>query len=316
MGRGGKRNNASIGKINRVAAMFESKIKSVHTAVANPSAALEFAKRLILRNTISRLRAKQLESTDESITSKLGCAFSETISETMNSNEREWVNRLENVRERIDSNDKEMTISDYGAGSQNGKNKSREDEGILKKHVKVKDLPKSDYNNCLLMMKIIRHINPNQVLEMGTSVGISASYQSAALELNNHGHLITIEGSEDIVSIAEHYFGILGLGNINIRIGTFDEELPSILSEIDNLDMVFVDGHHDGDATVQYYNQIISHLSKGSVIIFDDIHWSEDMHAAWNEIRSSEQISTTIDTGKMGICCVGSADGENITLVV
>jgi hypothetical protein len=42
-----------------------------------------------------------------------------------------------------------------------------------------------------------------------------------------------------------------------------------------------------------------------AVFIFDDIHWSPGMQAAWDIIRSDSRVQVSIDLYGMGICFTG-----------
>jgi hypothetical protein len=39
----------------------------------------------------------------------------------------------------------------------------------------------------------------------------------------------------------------------------------------------------------------------GTILIFDDIHWSEEMEEAWNEIKKHSSVKLTIDLFFIGI---------------
>jgi predicted O-methyltransferase YrrM len=50
-------------------------------------------------------------------------------------------------------------------------------------------------------------------------------------------------------------------------------------------DFAFIDGHHEGDATIDYFTRIRPHLTGNSIVIFDDINSSRGMQGAWKTIR-------------------------------
>ena len=51
-----------------------------------------------------------------------------------------------------------------------------------------------------------------------------------------------------------------------------------------------IDGHHDEQATIAYFEKFIPYLSKNSIIVFDDISWSDGMRRAWNTIEKNEMV--------------------------
>ena len=157
----------------------------------------------------------------------------------------------------------------------------------------------------LFLFKLIREIKPNSCLEMGTCLGISASYQAAALKVNGTGNLTTLEGAKSRVEVAEENFRKLGLDNIHAISGSFQDNLEKVLEEKKPIDFAFIDGHHDEHATIQYFYQIYPYLSTDyAVLIFDDIGWSRGMRRAWKTISHSQEVKINVDKFYMGICVV------------
>ena len=87
-------------------------------------------------------------------------------------------------------------------------------------------------------------------------------------------------------------------------VGRFKDVLAGILSNEQLFDLVFIDGHHDKKATKEYFEQLYPFLSDNSILIFDDINWSEGMKQAWQEIHNDERIHCSFDLNKWGICIV------------
>jgi len=80
--------------------------------------------------------------------------------------------------------------------------------------------------------------------------------------------------------------------------------LPSLLSKDLLFDLVFIDGHHDKKATEQYFEQLYPFLSNNSVVIFDDIDWSEGMKQVWQQIYRDKRITCSFDLLKWGVCII------------
>jgi len=148
---------------------------------------------------------------------------------------------------------------------------------------------------------ITRKIEPEKVLELGSCVGISGSYIASALCLNKKGRLVTIEGSPPAAAIARETFDMLGLSErVTVVTGPFHRTLEPCLFEHGPFDYVFVDGHHDGKATIGYFQKIKSHLSPNAIMIFDDVIWNSDMEQAWEQILSDSEVKDYIRLGGMG----------------
>jgi predicted O-methyltransferase YrrM len=140
------------------------------------------------------------------------------------------------------------------------------------------------------------------ILELGTCVGISGSYLATALKHNGQGGLWTIEGSPKIADIALETLSNLGLLRFATVIrGPFLETLSHVLSD-HKFDFVFIDGHHEGSATIDYFNQIKLRLRRGAIVLFDDIEWSADMSDAWRTIRSDAALTETATALGFGLC--------------
>lgn len=65
--------------------------------------------------------------------------------------------------------------------------------------------------------------------------------------------------------------------------------------------MFFFDGNHQEEATLQYFEACLKKTNEDSIFVFDDIHWSSGMTAAWNKIKAHPQVSISIDLFQLGI---------------
>jgi predicted O-methyltransferase YrrM len=142
---------------------------------------------------------------------------------------------------------------------------------------------------------------------MGTAVGISAAYQTAALRLNGHGALVTLEGATSLAEIARNNFQQLGLDTVEVVVGRFHDTLPVVLTNRRPVDYVFVDGHHDDQTTLAYFEHILPFLAETALLVFDDIAWSEGMKRAWATIARDKRVGVAVDLGAVGLCVIDNA---------
>lgn len=154
------------------------------------------------------------------------------------------------------------------------------------------------------LFRLVRERRPSTCLELGTSLGLSASYQAAALDLNGKGRLLTVEVSEPLSRLASANLQRLGASRAEVRLGGFQDVLGALLSEIAPVDFAFIDGNHLEDRTIEYFEQIAPCASAGAILIFDDISWSDGMARAWATIQSSDKVVSTVDLGRLGICVI------------
>jgi predicted O-methyltransferase YrrM len=213
---------------------------------------------------------------------------------------RETDNRLfelPEVRRRELRNDPTiLEYTDPGAGSKRQKQKSsRKDIRIRVSDIARNSLQKPRY--CRLFYRMIKYFGYSSVLELGTSLGITTSYMSLA---GNHVKIDTIEGAEPVADIAGKYFSYQGCTNINLYRGNFDKILDEVVSG-KKYDLIFMDGNHNGEKTLVYFQKLTKHITERGVVIVDDIRWSKSMLEAWKKIKSHSEVTLSIDLFRMGM---------------
>lgn len=239
--------------------------------------------------------------------SAVGIALIESLDRIASDIERTKMDLIEKRRFFLLQSCEEIAVIDYGAGkSYQKRTKEEMKRGVLGVS-KVADVTKASKPQpwAFMLFKIIRSLKPLSSLELGSCVGISASYISSALEINEKGRLISLEGSPEIARIAQESLDEMNLRNCFIGIGPFHDTLKDALANANPIDFLFNDGHHDYDAVLQYYHEALPYLSKDAVIIFDDISWSPGMRKAWTEIENKESVRLSIDLHAIGIVIMG-----------
>ncbi|MCX6245314.1 MAG: class I SAM-dependent methyltransferase [Bacteroidetes bacterium] len=149
-----------------------------------------------------------------------------------------------------------------------------------------------------ILFRLVKQFQPAVMVELGTSIGMSTSYLATG---NPMGEVITVEGCAETAEAARKNFEHLGLSNIRQVVGAFDEVLPLLLRKLGKVDLFFIDGNHRKTPSLNYFNQCLQHIHNDSVLILDDIHWSEEMEEAWDEIRAHPSVTVTIDLFRMGL---------------
>lgn len=182
-----------------------------------------------------------------------------------------------------------IRVTDFGAGSKVFKSKEREVSHIAK-HAG------SSLKRVQLLFRIVRYFKMESILELGTSLGIATSAMALA---NPNSKVISIEGCKETAHIAKLQFDEFNLDNITLKVNTFEEGIQNLDKEIFNL--IFIDGHHNKRATLNYFNSLLDYIDNDSIIIIDDIHWSKDMLEAWEIIKKNKQATVTIDTFYWGM---------------
>lgn len=198
---------------------------------------------------------------------------------------------IENLRKSLLHSSETLQVTDLGAGSLTNAGRERKVSDITRHAAKP---PKFGQ----LFYRLIQYFQPEYLLELGTSMGMSTSYMAKAAP---NATIHSIEGCPNIAARAGRNFESLHLSNIRQHVGNFDTVLPSLLKELPRLDYVYIDGNHRSAPTLSYFEQCLEKAHEDSLFIFDDIHWTPDMEAAWNKIQEHPQVTFTVDLFFIGL---------------
>jgi len=230
--------------------------------------------------------------------------------------EKEWVRRIERIRRRLCDSREPVTLTDFGAvpaDSAAERRAAQEDDApsgvVVTQTVGERCRSSTSPLAALLLFRFVRELRPYRCLELGTNLGVSAAYQAAALRLNGGGELHTIEGAGSLAQLSRANLESLQLASVEVYEGRFTDVLPAVLARTEPLDYAFVDGHHDGPATVGYFARLHPSLRPGALVVFDDIAWSAGMAEAWTALEADRRVRASVNLGGMGVCVVGG-DGE------
>jgi predicted O-methyltransferase YrrM len=201
------------------------------------------------------------------------------------------VSMVEEARKEYRKDKRLITVNDLGAGSLKLINTKRRISDIAK-YASVR----RRYGT--LLSRLASAIDGKTIIEMGTSLGIGTMYLSLGAPSSR---VITIEGCENISSIAKANFAGMNMKNIEPVTGNFDEVLEGILEKSDKLGLVYIDGNHRSEALVRYMNLINKYINKDTIIVVDDIHYSKDMELGWNILKKSESVVLSVDIMQMGL---------------
>ena len=211
--------------------------------------------------------------------------------------EYECYQLIEQRRKTLLNDSTIIEVEDFGAGSSVIKTNKRVVKDIAASSLKPKKFSQ-------LLFRIVNYYQPKTILELGTSFGVTTAYLASG---NTNANIITCEGAKNIAAIAQQTFTVLQLKNINLNQGDFGVTLPQTLSQLQTVDLAFIDGNHRKEPTLDYFTKILNQSTQNSILIFDDIHWSAEMEAAWAEIQQHPQVTLTIDLFFIGIVCINNS---------
>jgi predicted O-methyltransferase YrrM len=198
---------------------------------------------------------------------------------------------VESIRTQLLSDHKMITVTDLGAGSLVNNNQRREISDIARNALKPPKLAQ-------LLYRLVNDLKPRNIIELGTCLGTTYLYLQKAVP---KAKLYTLEGCPETAGVATKVFKQSDINDINLVIGNFDDTLPGVIDGLDQLDFVFVDGNHQKDATLRYFEWCLPKVHENTLLIFDDIYWSEGMKEAWAEIKAHPQVTVTVDLFWIGL---------------
>ena len=207
-----------------------------------------------------------------------------------NQNGQSRFDEIEKLRAALLRDRSEITIEDFGAGSHKLK-------GAKRKLSDIASISLTPAKYARLYHDIIGYLEAKNVVELGTSLGITSLY----LAKNKECAVTTFEGSHALANVALTNFEYFDKKNIELLEGDLTSTLPECRQHPTKINFVLMDAHHRYEPTLRYFNLLMRRLNEKSIVILDDIHWSEEMERAWNELRQSQLVYGSIDLFRCGI---------------
>jgi len=198
--------------------------------------------------------------------------------------------KLKSYHYELLQQNQELQINDLGAGSRKFKSNRR----------KIKDISKisgSNLQDMKLYYRIAKYFQPQNILELGTSLG-KASY---SFSLGNpSATIITVEGDFNIALTAQK---LLSSKQESIKVvhQNFDDFLDELNQTNKKFDLILMDGNHRLNPTLKYFEKLLKHIHKDTVIMVDDIYWSDEMKQAWQHLQQHPAVRQSIDTFHFGM---------------
>jgi predicted O-methyltransferase YrrM len=183
-----------------------------------------------------------------------------------------------------------VKVTDFGAGSRVFKSDERPVFSIAKN-------AGITLFRARLLYRINNYLKISKALELGTSLGIASS----AMAANKNTLLTTWEGCPETANVARQQFQKYDLKNISLQVDQFENKIDGLVDSGQKFDLIYFDGNHQKQPTLDYFEKLLPTAHNDSVFIFDDIHWSKEMQEAWEEIKEHPSVRVTIDTFQWGL---------------
>ena len=205
---------------------------------------------------------------------------------------------IERRREMLLACEDTLEVVDFGSqGSPEGKHVQRRVCDIAKMHLESKQVGQALFR--LINWIGEREKRPLEILELGTSLGITTAYLAAA---DSRNRVMTMEGSGEVLHVAQGVWRALQMENIEWTEGNIDDTLNKRARK--TIDVAYVDANHTYEATMRYVDFLLPRLPEKGVLILDDIHYSEQMEHAWEALKCDARVTTSMDLYHVGLLFV------------
>lgn len=198
---------------------------------------------------------------------------------------------IETLRKALLHCDDQVQMQDLGAASHISSQPHRTIKSIARHSLSSPKFSR-------LLYRLVSFQKSEYVVELGTSFGINTLYLSSARPT---AQVFTLEGASDIADRAERLFRDHGPSNIRLIRGNIDQTLPELLARLPYIDLVYLDANHRYEPTLRYFEQLTAKIRPDSIIVIDDIYWSDEMYQAWSYIKQHPSVSLSIDVFNAGI---------------
>lgn len=118
-----------------------------------------------------------------------------------------------------------------------------------------------------LLAMLVRMVQPQRILEIGTFTGYSAFWMATALP--EGGKLITLDNNEELAEMVKRYIHRANLEEvIEPLLGDATKLIPTLT---ETFDLVFIDA--DKANYLRYYDMVFDKVRPGGFIIADNVLW-------------------------------------------
>lgn len=194
---------------------------------------------------------------------------------------------IEVIRQKMLQSKVPLTITDFGAGSGHERVVTRTDS-VANVAKRAASSPKQGRH----LFRLVQWAAPDTMLELGTSLGIGTMYLASSAR---NARFISLEGCADCAGVARANLDLLALKKVSVVTGAFEDTLERALKELDKIDLIYIDGNHRKEPTLEYFEKCLPHTKESTVFILDDVHWSPGMADAWETIKAHPTVSLTVD---------------------
>ncbi|WP_290626798.1 class I SAM-dependent methyltransferase [Altibacter sp.] len=196
---------------------------------------------------------------------------------------------LDLYRKQLHDSKEILFVTDHGSGSRIFRSDERPVAAIAKHAGIVRKRQR-------LLFRLVQYLQPHTVLELGTSLGLG----TIALGLGNPtAEVHTVEGCPVTAKYTSEALKKARLHNARVHTAVFEDFFSK--TPHTTFDLVYIDGSHSQEQTLQNFQQLLNRKKEGTLLIFDDIYLNPSMTEAWRAIVHRPEVSVSIDTFQWGL---------------
>lgn len=142
---------------------------------------------------------------------------------------------------------------------------------------------------------LVQQLRPEVVVEFGAAFGVSGMYFLAGIESNGFGQLYSFEPNTAWAEVARQNFQATS-PRFTLTNGTFEDHADAVLPATP-IGLAFIDAIHTGEFVRAQLEIVLRHSRPGTVILFDDLNFSDDMSSTWRELAEDRRFVNTLTLG-------------------
>lgn len=149
-----------------------------------------------------------------------------------------------------------------------------------------------------LLFRLANYFKSESILQIGSGAGLSTLY------LTSYSHnlkCIVLENMAELADIARMATDGEAINKIDIRVGEYRKTLPKAIEEMGNLDLVFFNTQYEQQDNQWLFYECMKHADNETIFVFNGIKDNRKMRELWGEIKSSPNVTVTLDLYSIGI---------------
>lgn len=147
------------------------------------------------------------------------------------------------------------------------------------------------------LFKTILYQKSENILELGTSLGIATLYLRMASKVSP---FISVAEGEELAAEARNNLSRMGCSDVEVVTGHLPEAVARVLTRFSKLDLVYWGRGQSPDSIYSCFQACLEKARPGSVFIIADVHWSNEMEGLWARIRAHNRVRVSLDIFHLG----------------